>query len=168
MNFLRSSFFPILHSISLLATLGFFLYSKFIFHKKPITESVAYQKVLTPPPKEPLPTFPPWVVFEPVTINVLSSPQEMSRGKLHYLTVGFALELDPKDPEAPPWIEKEWKKKLLDPVIERLSKKNPHELLKIQERYLLRSELLEHLNNMLPKRPHDLFTQLCFTEWIVQ
>src|SRR5689334_11108233 len=95
---------PILNSVALLATLGVFYYSRIKFKRPAITEEteklrLAIKRATT---KEPVPAL---IDFEPVTVNIGSMPlkphaadgtSQQIHGKLHYVTLSFALRIQDK------------------------------------------------------------------------
>jgi flagellar basal body-associated protein FliL len=118
------------------------------------------------------------VTFEPVTVNigVAGIPPAAAGGgqpavdpapapgKLHYATVGFALEL--RDAAQKPRFEA-LRPILLDRILQILGHKSLTELNTVQGRYILRSQLMDVANQMIPG-PQAAVTNVYFTQFVVQ
>jgi flagellar basal body-associated protein FliL len=125
-------------------------------------------------------------LFDPTTINIASSPeapkpadgtQTQLGGKLHYATVGFALEIEDADKKAD---VETIRPQITDHFLTLMGKKQFHELTSVQGRYILKSQVLEIANQLWAKRQSaggntpdapagdPLFTNLYFTQFIVQ
>ena len=91
-------------------------------------------------------------------------------GKLHYSTVGFALEI--RDGSKKEVIET-LRPIIMDKFISLLGRKGFKELTTVQGRYLLRTQLLESVNQIVAKASEEaardgLVTNIYFTQFIVQ
>ena len=144
----------LVNSVAVLAAGGMLLYTQVLYKRPPITENserVRIEALKAAHLPSPTPGF---LMFEPVTVNIASSPvspkpadgtQEQIQGKLHYASLGFALQLrdlnrkDDLDPLRP---------QILDMVLAILGKKQFQELTTVQGRYLLRSQILQAVNDL--------------------
>ena len=163
------------NSVVVLGAIGMLFYTKMMYKRPLITEDTerarlsaieARPKILGPPG---------FVTFEPVTVNIEPTPGQVRpadgtplqlHGKLHYVTVGFSLEI--KDASQKDAVEAV-RPMLMDRLLSMLGKKPFQELITVQGRYLLRTQLLEHANQLISKQPSDgLVTNIYFTQFIVQ
>lgn len=174
--------FTLFNSICILAALGFLAYTKLVHKKPPITEAserarlAAKMRVQTPQSQSGT------IVFESVTVNIRTNPNEPKpapgtanqiKGKLHYATVGFALEV--RDEAKKEKVEGV-RPVLIDNVLSMLGRKSFNELTTVQGRYLLRNQILDTANKLIAKneekqkakRPDPLVTNVFFTNFIVQ
>jgi flagellar basal body-associated protein FliL len=174
--------FTLFNTVCILAALGLLFYTKLVHKKTPITEAserarlVARLQLKTPQLQSTS------VLFESVTVNIRSNPNEPKpapgtsnqiKGKLHYATVGFALEI--RDEAKKDRIEGV-RPVLMDTVLGILGRKGFSELTTVQGRYLLRNQILDTANNLIAKndekqkakRPDPLVTNVFFTNFIVQ
>lgn len=170
---------PLLNSIALLAALGFFIYSKILFKRAPITETTERERLRAlhaQPAPNPTPAY---ITFEPLTINIKANPdqplpvdgtsQQMS-GKLHFVTLSFSIQI--RDAGQEEFI-KALTPLILDRLILILGKKYFHELTTAQGRYILHSQFLDQINQAiipllsLPTK-EALITDIFFTQFIVQ
>ncbi|MGK5086871.1 flagellar basal body-associated FliL family protein [Bdellovibrionota bacterium FG-2] len=118
------------------------------------------------------------VIFKPLTLNIASKPNPIKgadgtdsqlQGKIHYATIGFGMEI--REASRKERIE------ALTPVItdrflSMLGRKEMHELTSVQGRYLLRSQLVDMLNEVVGSQSgmgeEDLITNVFFTEFQIQ
>jgi flagellar basal body-associated protein FliL len=175
----------LINTVAILAAVGFLAYTKLVFKRPKITEETErahIEKLKAEAPSKPF--MPATVVFDQTTINIASSPeapkpvdgtQTQLGGKLHYATVGFALEIEDGDKKT----DVETLRPLItDHFLTLMGKKQFHELTSVQGRYILKSQVLEIANQLWAKRQgkgddgaqagDPLFTNLYFTQFIVQ
>ena len=173
----------LLNTLAIFATLGLLIFTKIMYKKPKITEASEKKHlavVFASPKPPPVPAL---IKFEPITVNIAPTPPEKledqgsgppGQDRLHYITVGFSLEIGDatqtsKVEGARPFI--------LDQIISLLGKKKAQELSTVQGRYILKSQLLDILNQKLAelnnKHGKDkssalVVTNLFFEEFIVQ
>lgn len=170
---------PLLNTIAILGALGLLTYSKLYFKRPPITEESERARLAevhaspTPPPE------PGYVNLEPLTVNISSNPTNPKpadgtsaqlQGKLHYVTVGISLEIRDKNQED---LIEEGKPYIIDKMISILGKKQFHELNQVQGRYILHTQIIDAVNqliNSLSPKPskEGLITHVYFTQFFVQ
>jgi hypothetical protein len=160
-----------------MGVLGLAVYTKVIYKRPVITESSERERLSalhaspTPPPKPGL------ITFEPVTINIQSVPHapkpadsqaRQIEGKLHYLTVGFALEI--KNMSMKDQVEN-LRPVIMDQLLAIVGRKAFNELTTVQGRYVLRAQILETVNRIITKEPatkNPVVTNVFFNQFIVQ
>jgi flagellar FliL protein len=158
----------LVNTLAVLGALGFFAYTQFIFKKPKFTESgererIAQTAVATPVPKPVMGT----VAFEPLTLNIKPSGNE-ENPRMHFLKLTFAVEL--QDMSISKTLE-ELKPVLLDKILALLGRKSFQELVTVQGRFVLRTEILDMTNALLSKelkRKDTLVTNVYFNEFVVQ
>ncbi len=170
---------PLINTVLLLLTLGFFYYYNFIYKRPAITENGERERLIavyTSP--TPLPT-PAFLTFEPMTVNIRAVPERPSsadgtflqiHGKLHFVTITFTLEI--RDQRLQSYAER-LRPFILDQLVQNLGKKQFHELTTVQGRYILSSEIIDFANHLAltqtatpSKEP--LISHVYFTQFIVQ
>jgi flagellar basal body-associated protein FliL len=159
--------------------MGFFYYSKMMYKRPPITEEGERERLSktyaspTPPPAPAL------VKFDPITINISPNPEEPKpadgtlaqlQGKLHYVTIGFSLEI--RDEGQKELIEG-IRPFILDQLIVALGKKKTHELTSVQGRYVLHAQLIDLVNKLVVTKTsfrskEGLITNIFFSHFVVQ
>jgi flagellar basal body-associated protein FliL len=171
----------LLNTIVILAAVGMLAYTKLVFKRPPITEEGEREKIeaLKSAPKAS--TVHGYVQFDPVTINISAIPTQPKnpegsgeaqvQGKLHYATIGFSLEL----PDVGRKEELESIKPLIaDQFLALTGRKQFHELTSVQGRYVLKTQMIEIVNNLANKRLAEgsmkgpLVSDLYFNQFIVQ
>lgn len=150
-----------------------------IFKREKITEA-GERKRLAEMQASPTPPASPTIVnFDPITVNIETIPgrpapadgtSQQIQGKLHYVTVSFSLEIRDRNQQD---IVEAVRPLILDKLIALLGKKQFHELITVQGRYILRSQFLEFSNQLITShsmRPakEALATNVYFTQFIVQ
>ena len=115
--------------------------------------------------------------FEPLTVNIASSPVEPKpadgtakqiQGKLHYVNVGFALEL--RDSRQKDSLEN-LRPILQDKILSMLGRKQFQELTTVQGRYVLRTQIMELTNELAKKAlatQDAVVTNVYFTQFLAQ
>jgi flagellar basal body-associated protein FliL len=173
---------PLLNSVILLLSLGFLAYTKLVFKRPVITEEVEKARVLEQKQASPTDSAEGGIgqiPFDPITVNILSSPDNHlpialgspgNKGKAHFLTVQFTLEVMSSSYTD---TVQGLKPFLLDRLIQTVGKKSFSELATVQGRYILRSELMELANKTLTERAHlptqeKVVTNLYFTTFVVE
>jgi flagellar basal body-associated protein FliL len=169
--------------VGVLAALGTLVYTQVLYQKAPITETAERER-LAKLRASPLPAAVPGVMmFDPMTVNIRANPgaprpadgsAEQLHGKLHYVTMGFALEL--RDDRMKEKLE-ELRPILLDGILSLVGRKAFNELANVQGRYLLRTQILDLVNDAAkraatetrPGRAPDApVTNVYFTQFVVQ
>jgi flagellar basal body-associated protein FliL len=170
---------PLLNSIAILATAGFFIYSSYYFKRPAITEQSERDRLSnihaspTPPP------IPAYIPFESVTVNIEAVPDRpmpadgttrQLQGKLHYVTLAFSLEI--RDSNFKEIIEAV-RPLILDKLILTVGKKSFQDLTTVQGRYVLHSQIMDFSNQLInthSAKPmkEGLVTNVYFTNFIVQ
>ena len=159
-----------LNSLAILACLGMLAYTKIIYQRPIIVESTARKEIdaqLSNPDTASTSTV---KIIEPFTVNIKTEPDRVLgdegptqlRGKLHYATVGMALEIrnsdDKNSLESTNAI-------FMDKVLTLLGTKTFQQLSTVQGRYLLRTEIMDIANGLTS----DGFVRnIFFTHFVVQ
>jgi flagellar basal body-associated protein FliL len=160
-----------LNLIFLGSVVGYIYHSKFVFHRPHITEKKErehWTKLQSTPQRTVSnPTF---LSFESITLNIQPNLHgaDPNPNKLHYATVGLALEINDKVPREA--IEK-LRPLILDHLIQLIGKKDFQELNSAQGRYLLIADLIQFTNqlNASGTSPSEPFVfNGYFSEFIVQ
>lgn len=173
---------PLLNTVVIMGALGLLVYTQLIFKRPQITETSERARLAkTKSLPVPLPT-PITVDFETVTVNIEAAPAHLrggeqgnsaaTMGKIHYVNVGFALELrDMRDKD----LLEDLKPRLMDKVLSMVGKKSLVELNTVQGRYVLRTQIMDMANNIAtgesskkaaPREP--FVTNVYFTQFVVQ
>lgn len=167
----------ILNTVTLMGTLGFFVYTRFIYKKPKITEATELRRLASINTAA-IHSKPAYITFAPVTLNIETSPlhphsadgKSQPQGKLHYVTLGFALEV--RDSTQLDKVEA-IRPKLMDKLGTLIGKKPFDDLITVQGRYVLLSELLQTSNQLIlaeanGKLKEDLVINVYFTDFVVQ
>ncbi|OFZ20899.1 MAG: hypothetical protein A2X94_05170 [Bdellovibrionales bacterium GWB1_55_8] len=168
-----------LNALIALSAGGLLFYSKLMHKRPPITESGERVRLAqahaSPVPGAKRGT----MIFDALTVNIESLPpvplpadgtKRQIEGKLHYATIGFALELRDETRKA---ALETLRPLMLDKFLTLTGRKSFRELTTVQGRYLLRTQLLDRLNELALERLGDEFrdgpvTNIFFTQFIVQ
>ncbi len=154
----------LVNTLAALGALGALVYTRMMFKRPPITEHAERQKLAEkyqgPPKESDLEIIP----FKQITANIASVPAEPGKpeGKLHYATIGYALEV--RNLEESYAIENV-KTQFNDALLQLLGKKNYSDLTSVHGRFLLRSEIIQLANRLIEK---PIITNVYFTHFIVQ
>ena len=173
----------ILGLVNILAVLGvggLMIYTRLIYKRPAITENAERVRIAAAH-ASPKPTDAPGLIaFEPITVNIEPTPSQpmpaegspqQIQGKLHYVTVGFALEV--RDKAQADRIEA-LRAILVDRMLSMLGRKGFHELITVQGRYVLRTQILELANELAsrdapgPGAKDALVSNVFFTHFTVQ
>ena len=145
----------LVNTLAIVAVIGLAVYTRLVFKKPKITEKSerarleAMKASPTPPPVSGL------IEFKQVTLNIAPSgpapknePGETNtfKGKLHYLTIAFALEI--KDMKQQSLIE-ELRPRIMDRILALLGRKTFQELSTVQGRYILRTQIIDITNDLI-------------------
>jgi flagellar basal body-associated protein FliL len=170
---------PLLNVVVLLATVGFYIYSKFLFKRPPITEEGERDR-LAETHATPTPLSQSGLVnFDPITVNIspapvqpqpADGPAKQIQGKLHYVTIGLAIEIRDQNQKG---IIDALRPFILDHLITILGKKKFNELTSVHGRYLLHSQIIEGANHLITSKANirfkeELVTNVFFTQFVVQ
>lgn len=167
----------VVNSVLILAVTGILVYTRMIYKRPPITETGERKRIEKTFAQPTLPPATGLFTIEPFTVNIQSNPTQprtaegqpqQIHGKLHYATVGLAIEL--RDTRTQDLLE-QVKPQLMDQILLLIGRKKFQELTTVQGRYILRSELLEMANRLLkedPPTPLPAVTRIFFTHFLVQ
>ena len=159
------------NSLVALGLVGLMFYIKMVYKRPAITEDGERMRLTKMHEKKMEVVVPGLIAFEPITVNIAAQPPNPKpadgtarqlAGKLHYATVGFALEL--RDAEQKDMIES-LRPVIIDRMLNLLGHKAFHELTTPQGRYVLRSQILDLTNQMTHG---TLVSNVYFTEFTVQ
>jgi flagellar basal body-associated protein FliL len=168
---------PLLNTVAVIVVLGALVYTQILYKRPEITESSERER-LAALKASPIPTaVPGTLVFERVVVNIKSNPEapkpadgtgQQLQGKLHYVTMGFALEM--KDTSRTEALEK-LRPVIMDGVLSTLGRKSFQELTTVQGRYVVKTQILDLANQIAMKElslKDPLVTNVYFTDFIVQ
>jgi flagellar basal body-associated protein FliL len=170
----------LMNTVAILGAMGMLFYVKMVYKRPAITEEGERKRIAELRAKPmPVPT-PALIVFDPVTVNIATTPTlpkaadgtpVQIHGKLHYVKVGFAIEI--RDKERSGEIEL-IRPVIMDKLLSMLSRKPFHELTTVQGRYVLRTQIIDTVNELLressqAKKSEDgLITSVYFTDFLAQ
>lgn len=168
----------LMNTIAILAALGAFVYTRILFKRPAITEQDERAKLLEAQAHPKAPPVAGLVNFEPVTVNIKSTmPNPKSEtepqpgqfpGKVHYATIAFSFEI--RDITKKDDIEG-LRPILLDKILSMVGRKSFEELTTVQGRYVLRTQILDLVNDLLKAESKDkdiAVTNVFFTQFLVQ
>ena len=166
----------LLNTVVLIAGVGTLAYTKLIFKRPKITESAEREKLEQAAKKPKAATESAVISLDSISVNVSPTvikgqPEETSpalRNKLHYVTLGVAVEFS--DVNQQPVIE-EMKPFLTDQIISLVGKQDFFELNTVHGRYLLRSQIIEAANELLKKtikKTDVVVTNIYFNEFMLK
>lgn len=169
----------LLNLIVLVITIGFLVYSRFYYKRPPITDEGERKQLTEQHSKPTNPSAPAYIQFTPQVINISAIPNvpksadgtfTQLQGKLHYVTIGFSLEI--RDPDQVDTVEG-LRPYIQDKLLSLLGRKQFSELNTLEGRYILRSQLLDLVNGVVSSHSptpvkDDLVTNLYFTDFTVQ
>lgn len=170
----------LVNSLTALGAAGLLFYTQLIYKRPVITEESERKRLAELHATPKAPPVPGSVDFEPTLINIASQPGQIRpadgstrqiQGKLHYVTMGFSLEI--RDVTRKGEVE-ELKPLIKDRIISILGRKQFHELNTVQGRYILKTQLLDAINLLIEKRQEKppilgpLVTQFHFTHFVAQ
>ena len=157
----------LVNTVAVLVALIFFLYPEFVFKKPKFTEPGERERIsqlaAAPAPKATAGM----VKFDPMVLNIKSSGNE-NDPKMHFLKLTFSIELQDMNTAA---ALDGIKPVILDRLLNMLGRKSFQELITVQGRFVLRTEILDLSNALLIKevgRKDTLVTNVYFDEFIVQ
>lgn len=136
-----------------LGVMGMLVYTRILYKRPKITEEGERERLTKQPAQAVSPLNPGFVTIDPITVN-LKGGATLPRAdgtlvqgdQMHYITLGFSLEL--RNIGEKEKIE-EIKPKLMDQIISQLGKKDFNELVTVQGRYVLRSQIIKTANELL-------------------
>ena len=162
-----------------LAAVGMLAYTKLVYKRPAITETSERDR-LASTKGSPVPLSTPGnVPFDSITLNIEAIPSQprpadgtvgQIEGKLHYATIGFSLEI--QDISRKDVIDG-LRPLIMDRFLSIVGRKGIRELTTVQGRYLLRTQILEAVNQLIAQRadrpvPDGFVTNIFFTQFIVQ
>lgn len=167
--------------VVLLGAGGVLFYTRFMYKRPPITEAGERDRIDKQFEDSVHESTASLVSFEPMTVNIGSNPAQPKpadgtssqlHGKLHYVYLAFALEV--KDRSRVMEIEG-MRPLVLDKILSVLGRKKYYELNTIQGRYLLRTQIIDLVNELADKKKigtqdgkSSLVTNVFFSQFIVQ
>ena len=135
-----------------MAALGMFVYTRVLFKRPPITEAQERERLLKTKVEPKAMINPGLMHFDPVTVNIKASPEELRAAASqsndtpqHYVTIGFSLEL--RDIGEQKMVDG-LRPRVVDIVLSSLSKRTYGELVTVQGRYVLRTEMIDKINEL--------------------
>lgn len=167
------------NSLVAMGAIGFLAYAKLVYKRPVITEHGERARIeksrMLPAPL----ATPGTLVFDPMVVNIESAPanpkpldntSQQIEGKYHYATVGFVLEL--RDVAKKDIVE-EARPLVVDKFLSLIGRKSFKDLTTVQGRYLLKTQLLDGVNQLINERSglaakDALVTNIYFTQFIVQ
>ncbi|HTL12723.1 MAG TPA: flagellar basal body-associated FliL family protein [Bdellovibrionota bacterium] len=151
------------------ATLGALVYTRILYKRPAITESAERQRLVKQGTQGAHEVHGGQIEFKAITANIMAMPEKPeggegspAEGKAHYCTLAYSLEV--RDMSQADAIERV-RAQINVRMLQLLGKKPFDELNSVQGRYLLRSEILEIVNELTGK---PLATDVFFTQFIVQ
>lgn len=145
----------LLNTVLGLGAAGLLYYTKFVFKREVITEESERERLAKEKKLTDRNLLIASLSFEPVTVNIEATPSQARTmdgvhypGKLHYLTVGFVLEIS--DATRKNEVEN-LRPVIMDKLLSIVARKKIHELTNVQGRYLLRNQLIDSLNQLVLK-----------------
>ncbi len=138
----------LVNTLAVLGAIGALVYTKILFKRPPITEEVERKRVLKTKLEPSGPSEPGRMTFGPMTLNIqpYSARPGEKEGKPRYLVLAFVVEL--RDAGQIPLIES-IRPALMDRLLALFSQKPFHELSSVQGRYLLRTQIVDIVNEMI-------------------
>lgn len=169
------------NTVMILAALGTFVYTRILFKRPQITESAERTRIIAEAQKHQRAANSTLgqVFFDPITANIKSNPDAFKSidgpdhivegsGKIHYATVAFTLEI--KDADQKDLIE-QLRPRITDQILSMLGHKDFKEMTTVQGRYLIRTQILDMVNDLVSQQAKvktTLATNVFFTIYIVQ
>ncbi|MCM2276446.1 MAG: flagellar basal body-associated FliL family protein [Oligoflexia bacterium] len=170
------------NSLVALAALGTLAYTKILYKRPAITEQSERARLAQLKLKPEIAVTPGAMTFEPLTVNIQSTPRQARaadgtpnqiEGKLHFVTLSFTLEIRDESRKAE---LQDIRPLFLDKLLGLLGRKTFQELSTVQGRYILKTQILEAVNQLLAQRANKpetlagngLVTAVHFTHFVVQ
>ncbi|MCM2323374.1 MAG: flagellar basal body-associated FliL family protein [Oligoflexia bacterium] len=168
-----------LNVVVALGAMGALVYTRVIYKRPAITESTERARLARLRANPVQATRTGTLTFEPVTVNIQSTPRQLRaaegtarqvEGKLHYVTLAFVIEI--RDERRKDELEAV-RSQLMDRLLALLGRKTFHELSTVQGRYILKTQIIDSMNQLLAKRAdkpfqETLITDVFFTQFLVQ
>jgi flagellar basal body-associated protein FliL len=151
----------ILNTVAVLAVLGLFVYTKVLFKRPAITEAKERAKLQTMTHAVLEDTKPIVIALDPLTAN-LDPFTEGKKQKVHYVSMTLAVEIRDEDQQSK---FEEAKPVIMDKILHVLSKKKFDDLNQVQGRYLLRSQIIDSVNEYFAS---PLITEVFFSDFLLQ
>ncbi|MGZ3699151.1 MAG: flagellar basal body-associated FliL family protein [Bdellovibrionota bacterium] len=177
-------FLALLNTLAILGTVGLLYYTRMLYQRPAITEAGERDRLAEAKASPLAPAKPALIKFDPFTANISPSPDapkpadgtaRQLQGKLHYVTVGFALEI--RDENQKDLID-EIRPQLMDRLLQLLGHKAFQDLTSVQGRYILRTQILETANKLIasgmkslhedPRNRDGLISNVYLTQIVVQ
>ena len=152
----------LVNTLAILGAAGTLYYTKMIFKRPAITEDLERKRLEDAHLKKTVTdaVSPGTVAFEPVTVNIEPFPAPTTstegdgpaqiRGKLHYVSMAFSVEIVDAGQKA---AIDEIRPVVMDQLLTVLAHKPFHELMTVQGRYTLRTQILEMVNRLTAELP---------------
>jgi flagellar FliL protein len=132
----------VVNTVAILAAMGFLVYTKLLFKRPAITETSVRAQLAKTTAIPLLPAEPGFVNFEPTTLNIAAAED----GRRRYATIGFSVGI--RDNTRSSEIEAV-RPLIMDKVLSLLGRRSYQDLVNVQGRYVLRSELIDAINAIL-------------------
>ncbi len=154
----------LVNTLAAVGALGALIYTRLLFKRPPITETSERQKLVDKYQGPPRDSELEIVSFKQITANIAAAPSEPGKpeGKLHYATIGYALEVRTEEES---YAIEGVKTQFNDALLQVLGKKSFTDLTSVHGRFLLRSEMIQMGNKFLEK---PSITNVYFTHFVVQ
>ncbi len=171
-----------LNFLLIVVAIGALYYTRFVFKRPVITEQDERERIEKEHAQPLPPSTPALLELEPITVNIRPNTEpaveavgaRLVPGKNHFVTVAISLEV--RDAAKKEEIET-YKPILVDKLISVLGRKTFQELTTVQGRYLLKSQIMDQLNEILSKGKEDndseggieaAFSNIYFSQFTVQ
>lgn len=159
--------------------LGVIIYTKLVYKRISITEEKERDRLTTIYSKPPTAVAPGYIEFDPIQVNIESSPAkpepadgtaQQLKGKMHYAIVTFVIEIRDASKKE---LFTPFRPLIVDRFLNIVGKMSLHELAQAHGRYLLRSQLIDIVNQLLLKQNpgasfDGLVTNVYFTQFLVE
>ena len=170
----------ILNSLATASVGGLFFYTKVFYQRPKITEKTERARLENDKNLKRSELTPGFLTFDPITVNLSQSYQPAQKirnetdptpeQKPHYVTLGLAIEIRDEKQKA---VVESFRAFFLDELIRLLGRRTFEELVTVQGRYILNSQIIQkfnqHMSTKLSPPPTELLiTHAYFTQFIVQ
>ncbi len=158
----------LVNTLAVLAVLGTMVYTRVIYKRPKITEEQERVEVAEKVAQPAAPTSKALIKFDPFSVNIKSAEQAPASTKLHYVNLGFSIEIRDADQEER---AASLKPKFMDHIIKLIGGMTLEDLNTVQGRYILKTKIVGLMNALVnegQKKAEPLATNVYFTEFMVQ
>lgn len=166
----------LVNTLAVVAALGTLVFTRMIHKRPPITETTERERIAKAVAKPKKSEDAAYIVFEPMMLNIASSaPLKQTgvaptpqAGKLRFLNIGFTLELRNENLKTKFEIKKSI---FVDRFLTLVGKKTYQDLITVQGRYILKTQILNIVNQMnMGETTTDevTATNIYFSQFMVQ